>query len=296
MMGNSVLDTLDLEDEVNELRLFISGYRSGKKFTVLVEGIDDVKTYEKFFARDKVEVHQTSGCCKLVELVKGLDAMHLEDYFIGIKDADYDKLNQVAYPYSNLFLTDTHDLETMMVDGDIVETIMKENLRYEDVKRDKVDLAVCSFLENVLCVLKSLSYIRWYNDVNDSHINFDVCKIPEMLKINSALGYDCCVYFLTRHPENAATQLAVSEFQSFEAAHSQDVDLLLLVRGHDMCEVTSALLQQHPYYRKSSKLSCAKVEQALRLGYSKEAFRNTQLYASIDNWFQERGYVGMLAC
>ncbi len=44
-MANSVLDSLDGRDEINEMKILISGYRTIGKFTVLVEGIDDVKVY-----------------------------------------------------------------------------------------------------------------------------------------------------------------------------------------------------------------------------------------------------------
>lgn len=94
-MANSVLAALDSRDEGNEIRLVISGNCSINKFTVLVEGIDDIKVYEKFFSKEKVNVYQTNGCAKLVELVEKLDSLNLEDKFIGIKDADYDVLNHV---------------------------------------------------------------------------------------------------------------------------------------------------------------------------------------------------------
>ena len=42
-MANSVLDSLDGRDEINEMKILISGYRTIGKFTVLVEGIDDVR-------------------------------------------------------------------------------------------------------------------------------------------------------------------------------------------------------------------------------------------------------------
>ena len=77
-MANSVLDSLDGRDEINEVKLLISGYRTHGKFTVLVEGIDDVKVYEKFFLKEKVIVCSTNGCAKLVELVDGLNKIHLE--------------------------------------------------------------------------------------------------------------------------------------------------------------------------------------------------------------------------
>lgn len=53
-MANSVLDSLDGRDEINEMKILISGHRTIGKFTVLVEGIDDVKVYEKFFLKEKV--------------------------------------------------------------------------------------------------------------------------------------------------------------------------------------------------------------------------------------------------
>lgn len=59
-MANSVLDSLDGRDEINEMKILISGHRTIGKFTVLVEGIDDVKVYEKFFLKEKVIVYPTN--------------------------------------------------------------------------------------------------------------------------------------------------------------------------------------------------------------------------------------------
>ena len=95
-MANSVLDSLDGRDKINEVKMWISGYRTIGKFTVLVEGIDDVKVYEKFFLKEKVIVCPTNCCAQLVELVDGLNKIHLESNVIGIKDADYDVLNHVS--------------------------------------------------------------------------------------------------------------------------------------------------------------------------------------------------------
>jgi hypothetical protein len=180
-MANSVLDSLDGRDEINEMKILISGHRTIGKFTVLVEGIDDVKVYEKFFLKEKVIVYPTNGCAKLVELVDGLNKNHLESNFIGIKDADYDVLNHVSYPYPNLFMTDKHDLETMMISEETLENIMKEFLRYEDMKKERIELNVQDFLQEAIEKIRSLSYFRWYNDLSRIKLSFGTLKFCLLL-------------------------------------------------------------------------------------------------------------------
>lgn len=295
-MGNSVLDAIEPKDEVAELKLLISGSHSCNMLLVLVEGKGDVLVYEKFFSEDKVRVYQTSGCYKLVELVVALNNEGYGKYFIGIKDADYDLLNHKLHMCHNLFLTDTHDLETMMIDEDVTGMIMKEYLDYMKMKDDEKVLGNKAFLKKVLDIIKPLSYIRWYNDVKGCKINFSVCKISSMIEDDATLGYACCLKYINKHPSNASLSLTVNDFISFESSNSDNVDIMLLVRGHDMCEAMSVLLHQHDYYDKNSKLNGAKIEQSIRLCYTKENFKRTQLYSSLHNWFKDNKYEGMLSC
>lgn len=295
-MANSVLAALDSRDEGNEIRLVISGNCSINKFTVLVEGIDDIKVYEKFFSKEKVNVYQTNGCAKLVELVEKLDSLNLEDKFIGIKDADYDVLNHVTYPYPNLFLTDKHDLETMMISEEALESIMKEYLRYEDMKNDRNDVDVHAFLQDAIGKLRSLSYCRWYNDVYGSNWSFGTLKLSTMIHKDPALSYDCCLSFIKRLNPDASTIPTLSMLTDFEDAHSEHIDVFHLLRGHDLCDMINLLLKDHPYSYKKTKVSLDKIEAAFRLAYSGEIFRQTYLYSAITSWFDSHGYRGMMAC
>lgn len=295
-MANSVLDSLDGRDKINEVKMWISGYRTIGKFTVLVEGIDDVKVYEKFFLKEKVIVCPTNGCAKLVELVDGLNKIHLESNFIGIKDADYDVLNHVSYPYPNLFMTDKHDLETMMISEEALENIMKEFLRYEDMKKERIELNVQDFLQKAIEKIRSLSYFRWYNDLSRIKLSFGTLKLSTMLKVDSTLSYDCCLAFITRLNPDATFIPTSRMLADFENSHSGQIDTYQLLRGHDLCEMLSLLLQSHPYSYAKSHVSDDKIEASLRLVYSGEQFRKTQLYASITTWFESNGYHDMMAC
>lgn len=295
-MANSVLDELDIQDEVSEIFLFISGYRSVGKVTVLVEGIDDVMVYEKFFAKDKVQMHHSSGCYKLVELLEKLNEKHLGELFIGIKDADYDVLNHVSYPYPNLFLTDKHDLETMMISGGVLEEVVKYFLRYEDMRKAGKHPDVDSLLQEALAKLRPLSYVRWYNSVSDCKLNFGKLCLSTMLREDASLGYDCCLTFLGRLNTALSRVPTSAQMETFEKDHSEEIDCYHLVRGHDLCEMISLLLMNHSYYHKRSKVSADKVHNCLGLAYSKDEFRRTRLYASINSWFEKHAYSDMMAC
>ena len=300
-MGNSVIDALDFEDEMAECMLQISGYHSNDKFSVLVEGPDDVIVYEKFFSKNRVEVYCMSGCYKLLEVVESLDGNGWEDHFVAIKDADYDRLDRRVYPYSNLFLTDAHDLETTIIDGEILENIMKENLKYEEIKKNHVQLDGNQLLKDTCAILKALSFIRWFNEVHSCGINFDIIKIPSMLEENESLSYNCCLNFLLSNPINSSVEVSIEDILNFEDCHSDTICDLKLVRGHDMCEVICYLIKNftiegNKYYSTKTKLNATKIETSLRLSYTKDKFSTTELYVALNEWFAIHGYRDLMTC
>lgn len=117
-----------------------------------------------------------------------------------------------------------------------------------------------------------------------------------MLKVDSALSYDCCLTFITRLNPDATFIPTSRMLADFENSHSGQIDTYQLLRGHDLCEMLSLLLQSHPYSYAKSHVSDDKIESSLRLVYSGEQFRKTQLYASITTWFESNGYHDMMAC
>lgn len=290
------MDALDIQDEVSELCLFVSGYRSMGKVTVLVEGIDDVKVYEKFFNKGKVQVHHTSGCYRLVELIGELNGKNLEGNLIGIKDADFDVLNHKSYPFPNLFITDKHDLETMMISGGALEDVVKYFVRYDDMRKDGAEIDVDTLLNEAIMKLRPLSYVRWYNNVLDCKLNFGTLRLSTMLNQSASLDYDCCLAFLGTLNPCSSSMPNSAQLETFESEHSELVDSYHLVRGHDLCEMISLLLTQHSYYYKKAKVSAKKIEDSLGLAYGGDRFRRTLLYASITSWFDKYGYANMMAC
>ena len=64
------------------------------KFLVLVEGIDDLPIYRKFFDMNKVDIKDCNGC-EHVRMVHDTIKQESKMAFISILDADFNQLNGV---------------------------------------------------------------------------------------------------------------------------------------------------------------------------------------------------------
>lgn len=298
-MKNSVLDNIDFGDFLSELEQSVSGYKTSGRFTVFVEGIDDAILYSNFFNSNNVAVEDTSGGHRLTEIVKYLDSHGLEKYFIAIKDSDFDRLNNLAPAYNNLFLTDKHDLETTIISVSAIEKLLKETLRYSDVKKEKKEAEVIDgrrLIDNACDMILDISYIRWYNNENNKNINFDILKFQEIISENGSLECKFCLKYLMDNPCNSKISISLSDIYAFKESHKEINDILQLVRGHDLCEALYILIKQNSYYRKKSNLSSDKIEEGLRLCCGIEQFRKTELYSNIKCYFENNCYIDMFAC
>lgn len=298
-MKNSVLDNIDFEDYLSELEQSVSGYKTSGRFTVFVEGIDDAILYSNFFNPDNVAVEDTSGVHRLTEIVRYLDGHGLEKFFIAIKDSDYDRLNNLVPTYNNLFLTDKHDLETTIISVSAIEKLLKETLRYSDIKKEKKEAEVIdgrSLIENACEMILDISYIRWYNNKNNKNINFDILKFQEIISEKGSLECKFCLKYLLDNPCNSNINVSLSDVYAFKESHKEINDILQLVRGHDLCEAIYILIKQNSYYRKKSNLSSDKIEEALRFCCGIEQFRMTELYSNIKCYFERSRYFDMLVC
>lgn len=298
-MKNSVLDNIDFGDFLSELEQSVSGYKTSGRFTVFVEGIDDAILYSNFFNSNNVAVEDTSGVHRLTEIVKYLDSHGLEKYFIAIKDSDFDRLNNLAPAYNNLFLTDKHDLETTIISVSAIEKLLKETLRYSDVKKEKKEAEVIDgrrLIDNACDMILDISYIRWYNNENNKNINFDILKFQEIISENGSLECKFCLKYLMDNPCNSKISISLSDIYAFKESHKEINDILQLVRGHDLCEALYILIKQNSYYRKKSNLSSDKIEEGLRLCCGIEQFRKTELYSNIKCYFENNCYIDMFAC
>ena len=105
------------QDKLNELKLDISHPNNSGIAFVLVEGESDIRLFRKFFNLENCKVENIpGGKFKLEECVREL--MNNYPLLIGLRDADFLHLEGTAYSEPNMFLTDLHDMEMIVVSED----------------------------------------------------------------------------------------------------------------------------------------------------------------------------------
>ena len=85
------------------------------KFLVLVEGIDDLPIYYKFFNIDVVDIKDCNGC-EHVNTVHETIKNETNFKFLSILDSDFKRLDGIEPFDTNVFYTDYHDSELMITE------------------------------------------------------------------------------------------------------------------------------------------------------------------------------------
>lgn len=283
MPSNSVLECYDAPEIVEDIRLQVHTEQGCSKTYILVEGEDDVKSYIRFFNDEVTEFSIAGSCVNVLDSLKicSLDE-ELKDLIIGIKDADFDHIKGVSYPECpSLFMTDTHDVETLMLTSGVVQKLSLElTAKYDQ-----------SILNDAIEIVIPYSYLRYYNDVcilphsDLKGIRFDGFKMtkhnPETIVRSSLFWRDK----LLMHGGNSGNRNYPTEEQLLEFIAKNMIiedQKLQLVNGHDLVLALRDLF--HTRYKSSKSYSDAQISSMIRLSYDIQDFQKTSLYNSLATW------------
>lgn len=266
-----------------EIALMIRYHITDNKLLIVVEGSSDKEIYSCFYPKEKFEVYFSEkypGCLGLADMSKRLNLKYSER-FITIKDADFDRLDGVCYKdIPNMFLTDTHDIETMMLTDRFVKQL-ECDFTVSDVK-DKIDVAINE--------ISHLSYIKWMNHKFNSKLNFkNCCKVGSCYNGTECVSIVQWLGKINAHPTNAGkkhfTERDIIDFEQKNLISSDDV--LQLVCGHDMVD---AIMQKiHTYCQKN--ISKQSVSNMMKRCFTVEYYKKTILCDNINRWLLCHNYV-----
>lgn len=281
-LGNTVLEETEAEILVAGIRLNIQ-HPNHKEVIIVVEGEDDEKALKKFFNVQAVEFTCATSCSivKDAMLIVSTDKQ-LKDCVIGIKDADFDHINKISHNIANLMLTDTHDMETMMLTSKVCECIC-----WETIKKEYPNLSF-----DAMTSLKNLSYLRYYNDkiiLNGEDSNKEGIKFKG-IKIADVASLSVQDVLQNVEAKGNSDKTSFPDLDTMNQFISQnpidDKDLTLFTNGHDLVYAIRDILHSKDEAAKS--YSDKSIATMIRISYSKEEFEKTKLYKDIDNWNNNR--------
>ena len=277
-MNRSLKANTNGNDKANDIRLSLNTPSGSKIVWVLVEGEDDGKIYPKFFDASKAKVEYVNGKTSLIEALEILTQETKQ--VVGIADADFSHLNNRYPQVKNLFYTDYHDIEMTMINFEEVRINLLTEYRMQDKQE--------AIFKNVLEEASYVGYIRWYNDINDSKINFKGVKYGEMIGLNNGkihLIKSQLLEKLNERSKNKKEDLTEKLITEFIEERTTD-DSLNLCNGHDTINLFSLLLEG-----KASTNSFAK---ELRLSFTNEHFSKTKLYKQLQECQRQNNFKNII--
>jgi hypothetical protein len=277
-LSNSLRETAnELSSKLVAIRLILNYPSNEAKVFVLLEGETDIKLFKKLFDLNKVEVDSLQGKEKVIQ---ALQILLTEGYsqVIGIKDADFDHLEETQ-AIENLFTTDYHDMEVSMIESEALQSLIYE---YTHVQSDISDF-LSKLKQNIYDSAITIGYLRWFNHKqNKDQLFFKNLDFNVFVQKNHyQLIFDIEKFFTRllddskkKNPTLSLTHQALED----ETVHLKTLssDKLQICCGHDLTKLIALSL--------GNNLNGDKIESALRLSYSLEYFKNTNLYKFLMNW------------
>ncbi|EOX3334411.1 DUF4435 domain-containing protein [Vibrio cholerae] len=265
---------------------------------ILVEGSSDIKLYNKMFNESNAKIKVCFGRDNIEEVYSILFSRGYHRV-LGIRDADFLRLNSLDYERNGIYLTDTHDSEGMIFKSDAFWNFIYEVIN-EDVLKLFISKNGClrSFIYNLAYPLGCL---RYANEKYSLGLSFKPER-PEGNKLRFKrficeresiyLGHDSLVNTVVEYSKNRGSVISerpyiikvLTETVSKSFPHEE------IVNGHDLAEIIFIVCKKLLKSPHTELTSATSVETMLRLTYSNKDFIKTELYKKLLSWQEEHGH------
>ena len=273
-----MIQYLTAADFANTIRLM----RTLNKGSVLVvEGQTDATVYKRFIDVNTCKIIPVYGKENAVNALRILED---DDYggILAIVDADFWHLEGIKPESLNLLLTDTHDLETMIIStAKALEKILDELGSANKIKQLHHPV-----IQLVLEATLPIGLLRWiaspFKDnlpLKFMYLNFDnfVDKPKLKVNINKLLKE---VRANSGNPGFDEDSIKKKIKSLIKNSHNP----WQVCSGHDMVRILAIGFQFVFGNRKAITLTSEVLEGILRVAYEYSHFRLSRLHDSIENW------------
>ena len=268
-------------DEVaNGIRMARTQFRG--TFLIVEGQTADFRVYKRLVDSKQTKITPAHNKDNALAALKILE----DDHFLGvlaIVDADFWRLEGLDPTSPNLFITDTHDLETMLL-----ESLSLEKLLDEFGSEQKITNFVANnnmdVRQALLVAARPIGYLRWVSQrsnlsltfedlvfsrfIDDDTLHIDIGDLIRVVK-NKSNRHDLDDNYL----QGKIDELADSKHNSWD-----------ICCGHDLVCILSFGLRSILGSNNTNKVEPEALERLLRTGYESAYFLSTQLYCSLREW------------
>lgn len=262
------------------------------KVMIFVEGKSDVLFFEKLLNEPNIKFELSDGKQNAKKQLKKIKQATPKygHHAIGICDADFDHLNNNK-EYPPIFLTDTHDYETMILQDIGIKSLITEHCI------DKFKLALNrNLLKNASNLTYQIGLIKWSNSkssqfrLNFKDKNDEPLNLSEFIKFKDFDGkFDQDKYIERVMSQSAKqSQIKTTLLKEMQILELQQADKYQVCNGHDLAVIMALIICNYENQNNKrvllTKLNQADIESNLRLSYNIDNFKKTDLYKQLKNW------------
>lgn len=270
------------KSKVSELCLKKANPNQRDKVVIWVEG-NDKRIYGNFFKENMVIFKGGGGCAELENSHNKLITMipSQKQKSIIIRDADFKRLEKEdILTNTNIFYTDGHDLEMMMIKSKKVRERICVTYECPNCRND--------FYDSIFDTLELLSYFKWYNYHYNRCYCFESLKIQDNLTNGILSDLKKIIDKLYLH-SNSSWKKRYNK--PFEAINPEDVSKFIkehpsvdryeLTNGHDFL---NGLCWQIKNKTQKYALNEERLKDPIIASFDLSEFQKTSLYKSLSNW------------
>ena len=268
-------------DEVaNGIRMARTQFRG--TFLIVEGQTADFRVYKRLVDSKQTKITPAHNKDNALAALKILE----DDHFLGILaivDADFWRLEGLDPTSLNLFITDTHDLETMLL-----ESLSLEKLLDEFGSEQKITNFVANnnmdVRQALLVAARPIGYLRWVSQRSNLSLTFEDLVFSRFID-DDTLHID--IGDLIRVVKNKSNRHDLDDNDlrdKIDKLTDPKHNSWDICCGHDLVCVLSIGLSKVLGSKNSNEVKPEVLEKFLRVGYESTYFLSTQLYQSLQEW------------
>jgi hypothetical protein len=289
----------DEKDIFGEIKMYREGNKQKNIIFVLVEAKSDENFYRKFIAT-KAVFFIGNGWENVTKAIESVNKFKIKGV-LGIIDADFRRIENKIPNITNLFLTDFHDKEMMLLNSPAWQEVLSyfaDNSVSSETGLSRLQIfeknANKTVLEVLLNIAEPIANIRLLNEREIYGLKFRTQKGKSF----DYIKYDNFIDKTILKIDKKALQKAVENKSSkpnffnnptiqtqLQTIEYETHDLRELCNGHDVINIFAFALEKAiANHGSSGKIAAERIEENLTIAYRLDDFQKTALYQSLVKW------------
>lgn len=259
---------------------------------MFVEGVSDENFWKRFINKTTIRIQQVNGWENVAKCVLEFNQASLNKYCIGIIDYDFESI----YPYKdlteeNIFFTDYHDLEMMIILSPAWEAALTSLDR-----SNRLQVSHKNILMDVFEITDKIGYLKL------SSLKENLRLIFKKYNKNHEIEWPKYEKFIDKRGIYEGNDKLINYFYSYTNSNTNDsipsLQVIMekfnkeiinkyssqhLSNGHDVIHILVILLKRK-FKLNENYISIETIEIALRSAFNYDMLKRTKIFKSIIEW------------